>query len=360
MIKLLFLDAPFTTHLMKAYFLTGVHDLTRQTEPLELEELPQPKAGKHEIVIRVSCCGICHTELDEIEGRTPPPVYPVIPGHQVVGVVIEAGSGVHQFKIADRVGVAWIYNACGKCDRCLAGMENLCDHFIATGRDVHGGYAEYMKVDEGFAYKIPDSFKDEDAAPLLCAGAIGYRSLKLANLKNGKPLGLMGFGASGHLVQMIVKYLYPQTDIYVFARSKEERAFALSLGAIWAGGSVERSPCLLSAIIDTTPVWNTVVNSLANLEPGGRLVINAIRKEPNDKESLLNIEYEKHLWLEKEIKSVANITRNDVKEFLNLADRIPIKPSVQTYPFSEANKALMDLKNKHVKGAKVLLVGNNK
>ena len=354
------LNFTFPTSLMKAYLLTGIHDLARQTRPLVLDDIPDPVAGPREIVIRVSCCGICHTELDEIEGRTPPPAYPVVPGHQVVGVVSEAGHDARRFKPGDRVGVAWIYHACGRCDRCREGMENLCDGFVATGRDVHGGYAEYMKVEEDFAYALPDVFKDEEAAPLLCAGAIGYRSMRLASRQDGKAVGLMGFGASGHLVHMMVKHLYPGSGIYVFARSGEEREFALSLGAIWAGGPEEKPPCLLAAIIDTTPVWKTVVSSLACLAPGGRLVVNAIRKEPGDKYALLGLEYETHLWMEKEIKSVANIARGDVGEFLKLAGKIPIRPSVQVYPFAEANTALLDLKNKHVKGAKVLWVGNGR
>ena len=341
---------------MKAYLLNEICNLDKITKPLNRVELPKPEIGSGEILIKVLCCGICHTELDEIEGRTPPPKFPVVLGHQVVGVIESCDTDARKFNPGDRVGVAWIYSSCGKCEKCKAGLENLCDHFMATGRDAHGGYAEYMSVSEDFAYSIPSRFNDDQAAPLLCAGAIGYRSLKLTGLENGLALGLTGFGASGHLVLQLARYLYPDSKIYVFARSAEERKFALDLGAAWAGGSEERSPTKAAAIIDTTPVWKPVVDALANLEHGGRLVINAIRKESIDKNKLLELNYEEHLWMEKEIKSVANITRDDVDTFLKLAAKIPIIPNTQIYPFDKVNEAILDLKHKHSTGAKVLKV----
>lgn len=341
---------------MKAWFLNAVSDLDKEQAPLALVDTAIPAIDEGEILIRVSCCGVCHTELDEIEGRTPPRTYPVIPGHQVVGVAERCGSAVTRFRTGERVGVAWIFSACGKCEYCLAGMENLCPHFAATGRDRNGGYAEYMKVDQRFAYAIPPAFSDTQAAPLLCAGAIGYRSLRLANLANGQTLALTGFGASGHLVLKMARHLYPASPIFVFARSREEQAFALGLGASWAGDISQTPPEKANAVIDTTPAWSTVTGSLLHLKPGGRLVINAIRKESRDQDALLNLSYADHLWMEKEIKSVANITRRDVEEFLALAAAIPVKPEVEPYPFEEANKALIDLKHKHVKGAKVLQV----
>lgn len=343
---------------MKAWFLTNVSDLRQDVHPLQLVEIDVPALQPHEILIRVRCCGICHTELDEIEGRTPPPHYPVIPGHQVVGIVDRTGSEVTRFKINDRVGIAWIFSACGECDYCLRGLENLCPYFQATGRDHHGGYAECMAVDQRFAYPVPAPFSDAEAAPLLCAGAIGYRSLRLANLTNGQPLALTGFGASGHLVLMMARHLYPETSIYVFARSREEQDFARDLGAAWAGDISQAPPQKPNAIIDTTPVWTTTIQSLLHLKPGGRLVINAIRKESKDQHALVSLRYQDHLWMEKEIKSVANITRADVADFLVLAASIPIKPEVELYDFEEANKALLDLKHKHVKGAKVLVVSS--
>jgi propanol-preferring alcohol dehydrogenase len=316
---------------MKAMVLNSLCNLGTCRSPLKLTSLPEPSPSQGEILVKVSTCGVCHTELDEIEGRTPPPGLPMIPGHQVVGRVFEVGGGVTGFKPGDRVGIAWIYSACGHCRFCRAGTENLCPDFRATGRDADGGYAEYVVVREGFAYPIPEVFSDSEAAPLLCAGAVGYRSLRLAGLRDGDNLGLTGFGASGHLVLKMSGHRYPNSRVFIFARSPQERAFAMELGAVWAGDTEDRSPEKLRAIIDTTPVWKPVVEALSNLEPGGRLVINAIRKEDVDKECLLRLDYAAHLWCEKEIKTVANVTRRDVREFLDLAAEIPIKPEVEEY-----------------------------
>jgi propanol-preferring alcohol dehydrogenase len=341
---------------MKAMVLQELCSLEENRPPLDLIDLPDPVPGEKEILVRVSACGVCHTELDEIEGRTPPPHLPVVLGHQVIGRVEEMGSQVSTFKTGDRVGISWIFSACGKCKFCLAGNENLCQSFKATGRDVNGGYAQYMTVLEDFAYSIPKVFSDLEAAPLLCAGAIGYRSLRLTGLKGGQNLGLAGFGASAHLVLKMVRHRYPKVQVFVFARSAKERAFATELGAIWAGDTAEESPEKLDCIIDTTPVWKPVVEALKNLEPGGRLVINAIRKEKVDKDYLLRLDYPSHLWLEKEIKSVANVTRADVSEFLTLAAEMDIKPEVQEFALEEANEALIELKTRKIRGAKVLRI----
>lgn len=343
---------------MKAYLLETTYDLSTMEEPLRFTNVPKPEPRSDEVLICVSCCGICHTELDEIEGRTPPPAYPVIPGHQVIGRVESTGHSVTRFKAGDRVGVAWIFSACGECEACITGNENLCEKFRATGRDAAGGYSEYMVAKEKYAYPIPEVFRDEEAAPLLCAGAIGYRSLRLTGIQDGQLLGLTGFGASGHLVLKMARFLFPSSKILVFARSEPEQSFARSIGAFWAGGISDDPPVLAHAIIDTTPAWNPIVKSLAHLLPGGRLVINAIRKEPADKTALLELDYPEHLWLEKEIKSVANITRRDVEEFLPLAARVPIRPDYELYSFGEANKALVDMKRKPAKGAKVLKVAS--
>lgn len=342
---------------MKAMVMTGIFDLNRNSNPLELKELPRPSPSEKEILLRVLTCGVCHTELDEIEGRTPPPKLPVILGHQVVGRVEEVGKKANRFNPGDRVGVAWIYSACGKCKFCRSGQENICPDFKATGRDADGGYAEYMVVREDFAFPIPPLFSEAEAAPLLCAGAIGFRSLRLSGLSNGEKLGLTGFGASGHLVLKMVQHKFPKTNIFVFARSPKERQFALELGASWAGDTEDTSPEKLDAVIDTTPVWKPVVESLKNLNSGGRLVINAIRKEESDKKYLLNLDYPLHLWMEKEIKSVANVARSDVKDFLELAAEIPIKPEVQEYPLEKANQALLEIKKRKIRGAKVLRIG---
>jgi propanol-preferring alcohol dehydrogenase len=341
---------------MKAMVLKELCRLDENQTPLELIELPDPVPGEKEILLEVSACGVCHTELDEIEGRTPPPRLPIVLGHQVIGRVVQVGSQASAFKIGDRVGVAWIYSACGKCKFCLAGNENLCRTFKATGRDANGGYAQYMAVSEDFAYRIPQVFSDAEAAPLLCAGAIGYRSLKLTGLKDGQNLGLTGFGASAHLVLKMVKHRYPNAQVFVFARSAKERAFSKELGAVWAGDTAEDSPEKLDCIIDTTPVWKPIVEALKNLEPGGRLVINAIRKEEVDKDYLLRLDYPTHLWLEKEIKSVANVSREDVSAFLALAADMGLQPETQEFALAEANEALVELKMSAIRGAKVLRV----
>jgi propanol-preferring alcohol dehydrogenase len=341
---------------MRAMVLKDLGPVNGGSTPLASADWPDPTPLADEILIRVTVCGVCHTELDEVEGRMPPPRLPVIPGHQVVGRVEALGEGADSFRVGDRVGVAWIHSACGHCGFCRKGEENLCDQFRATGRDSNGGYAELMTVPQGFAHAIPDALGDSDAAPLLCAGAIGFRSLRLASLEDGQALGLTGFGASAHLVLKLVRHRFPSTEVFVFARSAEERDFARELGATWAGATKDRSPRRLDAIIDTTPAWSPVVEALANLERGGRLVINAIRKEEADKDALLGLDYPTHLWLEKEIKSVANVTRADVREFLALAAEVPIKPQVQEYELADANRALIDLKRGKVRGAKVLRV----
>jgi alcohol dehydrogenase, propanol-preferring len=341
---------------MKAMVLHQITSLDVNDQPLTAAEWPVPVPGPGQVLIQVSVCGVCHTELDEIEGRTAPPQLPVILGHQVVGTVCQTGPGAGKYQLGDRVGVAWIYSACGACEFCLAGQENLCPAFKATGRDANGGYAGFMAVPEDFVYPLPAGIADQHAAPLLCAGAIGYRSLQLTGLQNGQALGLTGFGASAHLVLQLAKYLFPLSPVFVFARSGKERAYARALGADWSGETGEKPPALLQAIIDSTPAWTPVVAALKSLKPGGRLVINAIRKEAADKEALLQLDYPHMLWLEKEIKSVANVTRKDVADFLALAALIPIRPEVQLYPLAEANRALTDLKQGHIRGAKVLVI----
>jgi propanol-preferring alcohol dehydrogenase len=330
--------------------LEQISSLADNPEPLKLVEVPQPVPAEEEILIRVSACGVCHTELDEIEGRTPPPRLPVIPGHEVIGHVEQAGSAAKRHKTGDRVGVGWIYQSSGDDD------ENLSPEFRATGRDANGGYAEYMTVHERYAYPIPEAFSDTEAAPLLCAGGVGYRSLMLTGIGNGDPLGLTGFGGSGHLVLQLAKYIYPESDIYVFARSARERGFALDLGADWAGDTEDEPPARLQSIIDTTPAWRPVLAALGNLRPGGRLVINAIRKEGGDRDLLADLNYENQLWMEKEIKSVANVTARDIDRFLRVAAEIPVKPEVQTFALEDANVALRELKAGHLRGANVLTI----
>ncbi len=343
--------------MMKAMILDGIYDLKKEeVAPLKPAYMPIPEPKDDEVLLRVCACGVCHTELDEIEGRTPPPNFPVILGHQVIGFVEKKGKYVQRLKHGDRVGVGWIFSSCGRCDFCRQGNENLCEDFKATGRDANGGYAEYMTVKEDFAFKIPDVFTDIEAAPLLCAGAIGYRSLRLTGIQNGMNLGLIGFGASAHIVLQMTLHRYPDSKVFVFARSEQERRFSLELGAYWAGDIEDVPPEKINSAIDTTPVWLPIIEGLKNLEKGGRLVINAIRKESHDIEALLKIDYPTHLWHEKEIKSVANVSREDIGEFLQLAAEIPIKPEVQTYKLDDANTALKELKSRKIRGAKVLRI----
>jgi propanol-preferring alcohol dehydrogenase len=336
---------------MRAMVLPRIVSLSKTDSPLELVDLRIPQPGAGEVRIRVAACGVCHTELDEIEGRTPPPKLPVVLGHEVVGHIDLLGDGVVHRVLGERVGVGWIYSSTGETD------ENLSCDFRATGRDANGGYAEYMTIPEDYCYPIPDQFSDPEAAPLLCAGAVGYRALRLTGLEDGQLLGLTGFGGSAHLVLQTARHKYPNSKIFVFARDPESRDFALSLGAVWAGHTDDRAPELLDAIIDTTPAWRPVVRAMANLCPGGRLVVNAIRKEDSDKDYLLELIYHEHLWMEREIKTVANVTHFDIREFLPLAAEIPICPEITTYRLEHANQALVDLKHGSVKGAKVLLIG---
>jgi len=341
---------------MKAMVLNKICNLKEDKNPLDLVELPVPVCGENEILVKVSACGVCHTELDEIEGRPPPSFLPIILGHQIVGNIVEVGKNVKKYVPEDRVGIAWIHFSCGQCRFCKEGNENLCESFRATGRDAYGAYAEYTTVPGEFVFPIPVSFSDVEAAPLLCAGAIGYRSLRLTAMKDGDNLGLIGFGASAHLVLKMVRFQFPHSKIFVFARKEAERIFAKELGAFWAGDIIDKPPEKIHRAIDTTPVWEPIVMGLKHLEKGGRLVINAIRKEETDKDSLLNLDYPGNLWLEKEIKSVANVTRRDVYEFLELAEKIPLKPEVQEHLLEEANTALMELKAGKIRGAKVLKI----
>ena len=333
---------------MKAQFLDRIVSVTDVETPLRLAETDVPDPGPDDVLLKVSACGVCHTELDEIEGRTPPPRLPVIPGHQVVGRVVATGAAVTDVSVGARLGVGWIHSSSGGRD------ENLSPDFVATGRDVDGGYAEYMTVPAGYAYPIPEVFTDSEAAPLLCAGAIGYRALALTNLDNGDRLGLTGFGGSAHLVLQLARHLFPASEICVFARDEGTRRFARACGADWAGDTADRAPAPCAAIIDTTPAWKPVLEALANLRPGGRLVVNAIRKEDFDKSELLRLSYQEHLWMERELKTVANITAADIAEFLEIAAAIPLRPEIREYTLADANRALVALKRQRVEGAYVL------
>jgi propanol-preferring alcohol dehydrogenase len=326
---------------------------------LTLEERPDPVAGSSEILVRVLVCGVCRTDLDLVDGRLAPDRLPVVPGHQVVGRVAALGAGVTEARVGERVGVAWIHSACGSCPWCVSGCENLCPDFVSTGCGHDGGYAELLTVPAPFAHPLPDDLDDLRAAPLLCAGAVGWRALRLTGLTDGEPLGLTGFGASAHLVLQLARRRYPRSAIYVFARNPAERRFALELGATWVGASTERPPLPCAAIIDTTPAWTPVVDALGQLAPGGRLVINAIRKMRDDQEALLRLDYASHLWMEREIKSVANVARLDVREMLIAATELGLRPTVSELPLERANDALAALRRgEGVHGATVLRVAS--
>jgi len=321
-----------------------------ETLPLELVDMPTPQPKAKEILVKVSACGVCPTELDEIEGRLQPNL-PIVLGHEIVGRVEKRGDGANRFKIGDRVGIAWIHSACGKCRFCKQGNENLCDKFQGTGCHTNGGYAEYTVVSEDYAYPIPDRFTDAQAAPLLCAGAIGYRALRLSGVKPGQSLGLFGFGASAHIVIQVATHW--GCEVYVFTRSQEHRDLAKRLGAVWTDSAEDDPPVKLDCAIDFTPVGETVPQALRAIDKGGRLVIAVIRK----RNPIPPLDYAQLMWDEKEIKSVANITRRDAEEFLPLAAEIPIITEVQEFPLEQANQALILLNQGKIQGAAVLRMG---
>lgn len=335
---------------MKAIVLNKTSPI--EDKPLALVELPIPEPKDKEVLIKVSVCGACHTDLDEAEGRLATKL-PVVPGHQVVGIVAESGKGVTKHKVGDRVGVTWLYQSCGECNFCKRGQENLCENAKWTGKDANGGYAEYMVIREDYAYQIPQRFTDSQAAPLLCAGVIGYRTLRLAKIRKGENIGLFGFGASAHIVIQIIKHRFPDNPIFVFTKTEEHAELAKSLGAVWTGLSGDTPPVKLDKIMDFTPVGECVRDAFKVLNRGGRLVINAIRKET----PIPAFDYAEYLWLEKEIKSVANVTRKDAEEFLPLAAEIPIVPTIEEFPLEQANEVLLRIKQSKLRAAGVLRVG---
>jgi propanol-preferring alcohol dehydrogenase len=335
---------------MRAMVLNKISPI--EEAPLEAVDLPIPAPNDNQILVKILVCGVCHTDLDEIEGRLKPPKLPIVPGHQVVGTVADIGKAVTKFKTNDRIGITWLYSSCGKCSFCQRGCENLCNRAAWTGKDVNGGYAEYMVISEDFAYPLPAGFSDAQAAPLLCAGVIGYRTVRLAEITDGQTIGLFGFGACAHIVIQIIKYKFPNSAVFVFTKTAEHAELAKSLGAVWTGRSGDHPPAKLDRVMDFTPAGECVRDALAVLDKGGRLIINAIRKET----AVPKLDYTKHLWLEKEIKSVANVTRKDAEEFLPLAAQIPIVPTIEEFPLSQANEVLIRLKHSKLRAAAVLRV----
>ncbi|GAB4167354.1 MAG: zinc-dependent alcohol dehydrogenase family protein [Wenzhouxiangellaceae bacterium] len=338
---------------MRAMMLETIGPADRKGGALRAVELPRPTPGVGEVLIEVEACGVCHTELDQIEGRVPTPL-PRIPGHQVIGHIRAVSDEVDPALTGSRVGLGWIASACGTCRWCEQGLENLCPHFRATGCDRDGGYAEWMTADAAFCVPVPEHADAAALAPLLCAGAIGLRSLRLAGLNDDGRLGLIGFGASNHLVLRLVRRWMRAARVFVWARDPGQRRLALELGAHWAGEIGTPCPEAPDAFIDTTPVWTPVLSALSQLAPGGRLVINAIAKQDADRDRLAELDYPQQLWREKQIRSVANLTRRDLSDFLDLAVQYRIRPEYQVLPLHAANEALVRLAQGGVRGALVL------
>jgi propanol-preferring alcohol dehydrogenase len=316
--------------------------------PLVVAEMIIPEPGPGEIRVRVSVCGVCHTDLHTVEGDLPLKQLPIIPGHQVVATVEKLGVGSDRFSLGDRVGIAWLHWTCGRCHYCSKGMENLCPNARFTGLDANGGYAQYMTVNEGFAYPIPDAFSDTDAAPLLCAGIVGYRALRLSGIQPGGRLGLYGFGASAHLVIQVARHW--DCEVFVFTRGEDHRRLARQLGAIWTGGAEEQPPEPLDSSVIFAPAGWIVPLALKHLRPGGTIAINAIHMS-----DIPAMPYGR-IYGERVLRSVANLTRTDAEAFLQLAAAIPIKSEVEVFSLDEANEVLIKLKNREHQGAAALRI----
>lgn len=316
--------------------------------PLESVELPDPEPGPGEIKVRVGACGVCRTDLHIVEGDLDLPKLPVVPGHQIVGVVEEVGDGTRRFREGDKVGVPWLYDTCGRCRFCREGKENLCDEARFTGFHVDGGFAEYFVVKEDFAYPIPEGFPDLQAAPLLCAGIIGYRALRLSEVRPGERLGMYGFGASAHVTIQVAKYR--GCEVFVFTRSPEHRRLAEELGAAWVGGPDDEPPEEMDSSIIFAPAGPLVPKALKALRKGGTLALAGIHMTP-----IPQMEYSL-LYGERTVRSVANSTRRDAEELLRLAAEIPIHTEVEEYRLEEANEVLLKLKRSEIRGAAVLKV----
>lgn len=322
-----------------------------EAHPLKLRKLPLPVPGPGEVRVQVKACGVCHTDLHTVEGDLRLPKLPLVPGHQIVGVVDEVGEGVRQLRAGDRVGVPWLYWTCGECSYCRKGLENLCDRGRFTGFHVDGGYAEYMLVQEAFAYPLPTESSDLQAAPLLCAGVIGYRALRLSNVQPGERLGLYGFGASAHVVIQLARHR--GCEVYVFTRTESHQNLAEHLGAAWVGRANEKPPELLDAAIIFAPAGPLVLDALRVLRKGGTVALAGISMSP-----IPQLDYDSLLYHEHTVRSVANSTRQDVRELLALAAEIPVRTEIETFALAEANRALLALKESKIRGAGVLWIAD--
>jgi propanol-preferring alcohol dehydrogenase len=320
-----------------------------EENPLRLIELPTPAPGAGEIRVRVRACGLCRTDLHTVEGELRQKKSPLVPGHQVVGVVDAVGAGVHQLREGDRVGVAWMYSTCGECLFCRKSLENLCERARFTGWDADGGYAEAMIVSESFAYVLPAGFSDLQAAPLLCAGIVGYRSFRLSNAQPGDRVGLYGFGASAHIILQVARHL--GSEVYVFTRSKKHQQLAREMGAAWVGRAEETPPAPVDSVIVFAPAGSLVLEALRVVRRGGTVALADITMSP-----IPQIDYDSLLYHEKIVRSVANSTRQDARDFLRLAAEIPIRTEIETFPLEQANQALQALKHSQIRGAGVLKI----
>ena len=320
-----------------------------EERPLIYTDIPDPEPGPGQIRLKVLACGLCHTDLHEVEGELAVPGLPRVIGHEIVGLVDKQGEGAKRFKLGDRVGVPWLYRTCGKCKFCLSGRENLCDKAQFTGFDVNGGYAELMVVDEDFAYAMPDHFSHANAAPLLCAGVIGFRALRLSEIKPGQRLGLYGFGASAHVaIQVAVHW---GCEVYVFSRSEEHRRLARKLGASWTGTSKDKPPAKVDSAVHFAPSGPLTLDALMALEKGGTLALASIYMS-----TVPEMDYQRHLYNERTLRSVTAATRQDAIDILKLADEIPIRTEVQEFALQDANEALLQMKQSRIQGAAVMLI----
>jgi propanol-preferring alcohol dehydrogenase len=317
-------------------------------DPLRIEECPDPQPGAGQVRIEVKACGACHTDLHIVEGDLPPKKMPLIPGHQIVGVIESVGEGVSASRCGDRVGVPWISSSCGDCEQCRAGRENLCPRARFTGYDIDGGFAELAVVPEGSAHTLPDEIDDVSAAPLLCAGIIGYRSLRRAELQRGQRLGLFGFGASAHLAIQVARHW--ECEVSVFTRSEHHRQLARHLGAVWVGGAEDDPPEKLHAAVTFAPVGWVVREALRVTAPGGTVAVNAIHLD-----RIPELDYQEHLYEERTLRSVTNLTHRDAEEFLALAAEIPLRTTVEEFALADANRALAQMKHSKLEAAAVLL-----
>jgi alcohol dehydrogenase, propanol-preferring len=320
--------------------------LPAEQSPLQLRELPTPTPAANQVRVKVRCCGLCHTDLHTIEGDLPLPKSPLVPGHQIVGFIDAIGKDVHTLKEGDRVGIPWLHQTDGTCDYCRRGLENLCDNARFTGYHTDGGYADYALVSEDFAHPLPSSFTDENAAPLLCAGIIGYRSYRLSEIRRGQRLGLFGFGASAHLVLQLARY--QGCEVYVFTRAEAHRQLAKKLGAAWVGGAEDEAPAKLDAAIIFAPAGALVPAALKKLRKGGTLALAGITMS-----AIPQMDYSL-LYHERVIRTVANSTRQDCREFLELAAEANLQTEIKIYTLENANLALQDLKHSRIEGAGVL------